>query len=236
MYSEYLQLLQLLQLADSAIPIGNAAHSFGLETLASVDHLTSDQLFIFFHDYIQESGLLECVYIRHAYRLNSLQRTDFEDVWHSLNMRLSALKGARESRNASTTLGRRFLQLVQLLVQGTDGSAPVAHALCLVKSAGVEAHYCTAFGLAGGILEIDATTLVLAYLQQTLTSLIYACQRLLPVGQNQASSLIWRLKPILVDIGEQSANIPLEEAASFTPLLDLGSMRHPALTTRLFIS
>ena len=232
---DFLQFLCLLQLADSALPIGSTAHSFGLETLAVEGDLNVTQLESFLQDYLMEAARLEATFCLLGYRLVSLTERDSLLLhWLELNNRLSAFKTARESRVASATLGRRFLQLVaslqdEPLLQDVQKAAK-AHA--------ADVHYSPAFGLVGGVLSVDETAMVLAYLQQSLQSLIFTFQRLLPLGQSQASAITWRLKPTLLAIADQSEALALhpEDIAVFTPLPDLGSMRHPSLTTRLFIS
>jgi urease accessory protein len=68
--------------------------------------------------------------------------------------------------------------------------------------------------------------------------MVSACQRLMPLGQSQAGQILWRLKAAIVEAcgPEDGAQLELDEISCFTPLLDLGSMRHPSLETRLFIS
>jgi urease accessory protein len=233
-----LAFLRLLQLADSALPIGATAHSFGLETLTSEDEVGVEQLVPFCKDYLVEAGELECAFCILGYRsaLASLSEDSAAGLqqWLKHNMRLSAYKPARESRVASATLGRRFLQLVAALEQ----QALLYNALATAKSQQIETHYSTAFGLVGGLLNVGEQATALAYLQQTLGALISASQRLLPLGQSQASAIQWQLKPLMREIvlqSQQAANDP-EQLATFTPLLDAGSMRHPTLITRLFIS
>jgi urease accessory protein len=108
----------------------------------------------------------------------------------------------------------------------------------VAKVHSADIHYSTAFGLVGGILDVEETAIVLAYLQQSLQSLIFTFQRLLPLGQSQASAITWRLKTTLLAIADQSEMFALhpEDIAVLTPLPDLASMRHPTLETRLFVS
>ncbi len=85
---------------------------------------------------------------------------------------------------------------------------------------------------------MDETAVTLAYLQQLLTGLVSASQRLLPLGQSQASQLIWQLKPTLLTVTERSKEVAthMDEMSLCTPMMEIGSMRHPYLETRLFIS
>jgi len=235
MHIDYLALLRLMQLADSALPVGATAHSFGLETLIAEEYLEVQQLELFLRDYLEEAGVVESVFCRLGYHLAS--HTDyalFTTQWLALNEQLSAIKTARESRAASAALGRRFLQLLLSLED-----APLIHlAIQSARSVGRDTHYSIAFGLAGGIVQVDETAVTLAYLQQSLIGLVSACQRLLPLGQSHASQLIWQLKPTLLTVAERSKEIAAhsDEMSLCTPLVEVGSMRHPYLATRLFIS
>jgi urease accessory protein len=203
-------LLRLLHLADSAIPIGSAAHSFGLETLAEEAALTPETLETFLRAYLQESGVLEAVYVRKSWRNGDLD---------ALSQELSARKIARESREASLKLGRRLAELVNAALQTT-----------LLRT---NLHYSIAFGAAGAALGIPMDAVVVAYLNQSITGMVSACQRLMPLGQSAATRILWNLKPAIQDAWSLSSS---QEAWCFSPFLELASMRHGRLETRLFIS
>jgi urease accessory protein len=83
MQLDYLGFLRLMQLADSAVPIGAAAHSFGLESLVAEGYLHVEQLEPFLRDYLEETGALESAFCRLAYRLIS-DTSNFETRWLAL--------------------------------------------------------------------------------------------------------------------------------------------------------
>ena len=230
-----MQLLWLIQLSDSALPIGGMSHSFGIETLVAEGLLNVEQLESFLRDYLTEAGLLESAFCRAAYRLaTASQGALFIPDWLGLNNRLSAYKLARESREGTARLARRFLRLVCEL----SGHSLLDEALDSAAREGVNIYHCAAFGLAGGALRLDEESTVLAYGHQTLANLVSACQRLMPLGQTQASRILWNLKPTLFEVAKRSRTgaSALEEIDCCVSLLELGSMRHPSLATRLFIS
>jgi urease accessory protein len=230
--------LRLLHLADSALPIGALAHSFGLESLVAAGLIGTSDLPEFLRGFLEETGMVEAVFCREGFRLGStaLHLLGYEvfcmDRWVEVNDRLSALKPARESRAASTSLGKTFLTAVAAL----GDFAIVREALEGSRRASSLIHHSTAFGLASGVLGFDADRAVFAYLHQSMASLVSACQRLLPLGQSAATKILWNIKPTVIDTANRSAACALDDACGFMPLLDWGAMEHPALRTRLFIS
>ncbi|BDI30614.1 urease accessory protein UreF [Capsulimonas corticalis] len=230
-----IELLRLMQIADSAVPIGAASHSFGIETLTDEGSLTVERLPEFLEGYLAETGALDASWCRAGWRLARVSREDFTSEWTRLSDRVGARKPAREGREASAMLGRRLLQLVDGL---SPGHPAVAEAVRLTKSsaglAAVPAHHAAAFGLAGAALRCPEDLVAQTYLQQNVMGLVSACQRLLPLGQSAAGCILWDIKPALIRAAAPSEDN--EEIACFTPSIDLAGMRHPWLTTRLFIS
>jgi urease accessory protein len=202
-------MLEILQLADSALPIGAAAHSFGLESLAEEGLLSAETVEDFLRDLLSESGTVEAVYLRRAWRGEDLA---------ALSLEFDARRLARESREASFKMGRRFVELFHAISGANIGQA---------------VHYPIAFGAAGAIVGIPEDQTTLAYLQQSITGLVSACQRLMPLGQVAASRIIWNLREAITCAAEHSKTL---EVSCFSPLPELASMRHRTLETRLFIS
>jgi urease accessory protein len=222
--------LRLLHLADSALPIGGLAHSFGLESLVSEGLIGPRDLPEFLRGFLEEAGMVEAVFCREAFR--QTQMAFCADRWVELNDWLSALKPARESRAGRASLGRNFLMALAAL----EGFTALRQALEASKQAESLIHHSTAFGFAGGMLGFDEDRTVLAHLHKSMASLVSACQRLLPLGQSAATRILWNLKPAILETAKRSAACALDDACCFMPLLDWGAMEHPALGTRLFIS
>jgi urease accessory protein len=213
-----LQFLQLLHLADSALPVGAAAHSFGLEGLVAENDLEAGDLFDFFQVYLEEAGRVEAVFVYAGYDASSPRQ------WQWLNEWMSAMKPARETRAASLRLGKRLAGLAAeaFAIPSQYTTDPV--------------HFSLIFGHVGRRIGSTRDEVAAAYLHQSLAGLISACQRLLPLGQSDAATLLWQLKPLILETLAIARETRVEEVCLSQPLLDLASSRHPGLPTRLFIS
>jgi urease accessory protein len=226
-------LLKLLQFADSALPIGGAAHSFGLESLVSAGLLDADGVEPFLVAYLEEVGAFDASYCGASCEL---ARHRFDDraaaQWFSWNAELGARKLARESRDASAAMGRRFLNLAARVSEVSFLADTVEHA----AKRDIELHLAPCFGLVAGAMGVDPELATAAYLQQSVTALVSGCQRLLPLGQTQAHQILWDVRPALIDAAKRGSSMAPAGVGCFTPLLDVASARHATLHTRLFIS
>ena len=223
--------LRLMHLADSALPIGSLAHSFGLESLVARELLGVAELPEFLRGFLEETGVQESIFCREGWRIAG-DDSDLAAGWLELNEKLSARKMARESRAGSASLGKNFLAAVAAL--GDFGV--VREAWKASRECGGLIHHSAAFGLACGALKIAEERAVAAYLHQSIASLISACQRLMPLGQSAATKILWELKAAMIGAAARSAEFSVDDVCCFMPVLEWGAMEHPGLTTRLFIS
>ncbi len=204
------------------------AHSFGLEAMIFDEDIESNvqgcpsSLNWYVEDILSESLLVDAVFCREAHQRAS-QGTSIRD----LNEKSSALRLARETREASLTMGRRFAALAAALHPG-----PALSDLAKID----ELHHAVAFGYTLGVLAIDSDLTVGAFLHQAVLNIISAAQRLVPLGQTQANRIAWNLKPVILNAMEQARNLSSSTVCSFAHLPELESMRHSCLPTRLFIS
>ncbi|MEM7344028.1 MAG: urease accessory UreF family protein [Chloroflexota bacterium] len=218
-------LLHLLQLADSALPIGSVAHSYGLETMVAENYVTVDSLEDYLIQLLYNTGKQEAWGCYRGYQLGMMADSQqFDQAWSTLHHTLSALRPAQELRVASEKIGRRLLQLV--------GSLTPDEKLQLVWHR-KQTHHGPIFGLIGATLDLDEMTILLVYLQQLIKTQVAAAQKLLPLGQTQAMQIVWHVKPMIEEIATQ---IDDDLPPAFPGLTEMGALRHPYLSTRLFIS
>ena len=133
-------LLGLLQLADSALPVGAGAHSFGLETMVEDETLGTNNLETFLRDYLGEGGVLEATFVRRAWRGH-----DAAFLAGSLSAPTGPGVARSESQNRPSIPGIAPSRLRPPLADGLP--------------------YPIAFGCAAALVEIPEEFAAMAYLQ-----------------------------------------------------------------------
>jgi len=220
-----------LQTSDSFYPTGAYAQSFGLEGLTQ-------------EGAVRDSASLREFLLGQA--LPALARTDLPvaaRAWAAAGTppdwpRLaelcelaSALRGARELREASEAIGRQRCELAALLHGGIAGEFNRR-----AESGGWKRPACIAAAIEARCVGAPAEAALAALVYSAATGIIAAAVKLLRLGQNAAQALLadcLRQTPTLITTAQA---LPDEAIGSFNPWWDLAAARHESADFRLFIS
>ena len=223
------QLLHLLQLASSTLPVGAYSYSEGLETLAQTEQLPNAAALE--HWLTQELRYgairLEAAVMARSHRATLTADTAALTHW---NRWLTATRETAELRAQSLQMGRSLIRLYQDL-------PPLASPPPLPSTFPTDGcHFAIAFGLVAAAWQIDETAATLGYLQSWATNLVSAGIKLIPLGQTAGQRLIWELQGAIGITATEILTLADDDLASCGWGLSLASMAHETLYSRLFRS
>jgi len=225
------QFLTLLQLSDTALPIGAFAFSNGMETYAQQGLMSEvatlqEWLEAVLHQAVHGSHLLP---IALAYRATAA--ADWAQL-ERLDQQLTAMKHARELREASVKTGQGLLRLA---VQVWPRPA-IERLQALCQQQRVVGHQALVLGVLGFELGWDERIIVEAAGYQWLSGMISAALRLLPIGQLAGQRLLTVVLQHLPAIADDIRHQGWDHLSSAAPEFDIRAMQHETLYSRLFRS
>ena len=225
------RLLYLLQVANASFPTGAFNHSYGFETWIDSGALDDGARFgSACRDWLRYCAVpTDGAAVAHAHRRAAAGDLD---ALVDLDRILGALKLSREAREASLKTGRALLGAYRDVFSAAS-LAPVAAA---VREGRSEGHQAVVFGAAAEAQGISVDDAVLAFLHAALSNLVSVGARLIPLGQIESQRIIKEAWPLLTQGAEEACAMELDALGSATAGLDIASMRHERLHTRLCMS
>ncbi|HEY9695326.1 MAG TPA: urease accessory protein UreF [Oculatellaceae cyanobacterium] len=220
----YHNLLHLLQLTNSALPIGAYSYSEGLETLVELGKIKDKQTLEHWLNqelYYGAIRLESAVMVRafNSVKQRNLERLNYWNKW------LSAARETEELRNQSWQMGYSLLRLIQEIQPET---------IPIVTACGNPCNYAIAFGLISSYWQIELLPATLGYLHSWASNLVNAGVKLIPLGQTAGQQILLNLHNNISHAAPEILTLEDDKLASCGWGLALASMAHETQYTRLF--
>ncbi|WP_151709472.1 urease accessory protein UreF [Acinetobacter brisouii] len=214
------QLLKLLTLSSTALPVGAYCYSQGVESAIQIG-LIQDEASS--KAYFEE--VLEMLLVR--FELPMLQRlmqsyADIEqfDLWANLYRASRESKEfLAESQQLAFSLNAWIKDVLQIPVEVKKqfGFVPVYAQLC-------------------GRLELDLVDVLTAYTFTVLENQVLAAVKTVPLGQIAGQRILWHVHGLIPDAIQRAMQLQDHEISSALPHYAMLSMQHETQYSRLFRS
>lgn len=224
----------LLQLNDALFPIGSYTQSYGLETYVQQNRVTDKPSF---KNYLQAN-------LRHNLLYNDLlmvklayiaaQNNDLKQLEY-LDQLSTAIKPAREIREASNKLASRLIKTIQSL-DLPNLQAIYLDYIDLVKNQQATGHYALTYGILCAALNLDYTASINCYAYAQVSAVVNNGVKLIPLSQTAGQQLLFALQQDLVKCLEQLKHLEIHDLGRSCPAFELRAMQHEQLYSRLYMS
>lgn len=226
-----IRLLSLLQLSDSFFPTGAFTQSYGLETYVQ-DGMILDKNTL---SKILETYLLESLATSDSPAMLLAYRAEASGDWNrilELDAILTAQKLARESREASQNTGKRMLRAVL----GLFPDKRLEQLNELVRLEKTFGNHAIIYGLTARVIGLGESEAALGFAYTSVAGIVNNAVRLIPLGQNDGQWVLLSLADVIRKAAGKSFTISVEELGVTAPALEIRSMQHERLYSRLFMS
>lgn len=225
-------LLSLLHLADPMLPIGGYSHSSGLETYVQLGLVTDAASAADFVRQMLTTNLLhnDAAFVSLAY--DAAGGPEPLAALLALDEECTALKGPRESREASEKLGLRLLKLFRHLA-----AYPLAAAYeDAIGPGAARGHYCLAYGLLAHLLRVPKPEMLTAFYYNAAAGLVTNAVKLVPLGQLAGQAILFGLHEPLRQLVRQTLALDRQLVGVCSVGFEIRGMQHERLYSRLYMS
>lgn len=217
----------LLAWTSPSYPVGSFTYSHGLETAVEDGRITTAAHVAAYVEAVlaRGGGWVDAVLFVHAYRAAD-NAAAFDDVAELAGV----FRGSSETALESRQQGGSFLSVTRKAwphpaldaFAARNGDHPIAHASVMALACAVHA--------------IPLAPALHGWLHATAANLVSAGVRLVPLGQTDGQLALAALSHAIPAIAEKALATPLDDLGTAAPDLELASLSHETLYTRLFRS
>jgi urease accessory protein len=225
-----LAFLGSLQLGDSFFPSGLYTLSHGLETFAQAERVGRENLEALLADQLRYGfGAADGVALACAHR--AIEEGDLELAARA-DVRLTATKLPRESRETSLRAGRQLLRIAGEIFGGEALDAYAEY----VRGKRAPGNHATVLGLVMATQGIARECAIAGELYGLVSSSVAAAVRLSLIDHVVAQVVLHRLKPVIAEVARANRDKGVRDITSCVPRIDVMAMQHERAEVRLFMS
>lgn len=222
----------LLQINDSLFPIGSYTQSYGLETYIQKEIVVDlDSAFNYLKKQLHTSFLYnDLLVIKIAYKY--AKNLDIKKLIE-LEKISKAAKTAKELREASLKLGNRFMRAVEGIDLNFD--TKFLNEYCVAcKKIGIS--HTVAYAVFCATASIDLNEAIASYLYAQTSSSVTNCVKLVPLSQTSGQQILYKLHESFDCLLNELELLDEDSLFLSCPALDIRSMQHEILYSRLYMS
>lgn len=226
--------LRLLQLGDSALPIGGYSHSWGLEAALACRLVTDAASLEHWIRLWLRHALGPCEGIVAAASCQAAKQRDWKTV-RQANDLLGASLAPPTIRHASRDMGEQLLSLAEVWPWAAQSVAALRE--CTITSLNpTEWHHAPVFATLAAAAGSAPAEALAVYLHQAALGVIGAGVRAIPIGHTHGQQILAHLHGEIESLAGALAERGLETAGSFCPAYEVLCHAQSHLYTRLFRS